>query len=98
MALLQSADVRSARRRRTPAGVLFGAASVRVETRLEARNGLRVRWPGGSRELRRGERLRTEIACKYTIEGFGALQRGAGCVQTHCRTGPQRGFAVFVAR
>lgn len=77
---------------------LFDAASARVEMHLEARQGLRVQWPGGSREFRAGERLLTEIACKYTIEGFDALLRCAGYLQTHCWTDPQRGFAVFVAR
>lgn len=77
---------------------LFDAASARVEMHLEARRDLRVQWPGGGRAFRAGDRLLTEIACKYTIESFDALLRGAGYLQTHCWTDAQRGFAVFVAR
>ena len=77
---------------------LFDPASARVEMYLEARRDLRVQWPGGGRDFRLGERLLSEIACKYTIEGFDALLRSAGYVQTHCWTDAQRGFAVFVAR
>jgi dimethylhistidine N-methyltransferase len=77
---------------------LFDAAAARIEMHLEAHGDLRVSWPGGSRGFRRGERLLTEIACKYTVEGFDASLRSAGYLQTHCWTDPHRSFAVFVAR
>ena len=76
----------------------FDAASARVEMHLQARSDLRVQWPGGSRAFRQGDRLLTEIACKYSVEGFDTLLRRAGYGQTHAWTDPLRSFAIFVAR
>jgi L-histidine N-alpha-methyltransferase len=69
-----------------------------VEMHLQARCDLQVRWPGGSLSRRAGERVHTENACKYTVEGFDALLRNAGYSNTRCWTDPQGWFAVFVAR
>ena len=77
---------------------LFDAAHARIEMHLEARRDLQVRWPGGSLRRRAGERVLTEIACKYSVEGFDALLRRAGYRHTRCWTDPQRWFAVFVAQ
>lgn len=77
---------------------LFDATHSRVEMHLEAKRDLQVRWPRASVRRRAGERVLTEIACKYTVEGFDALLRRAGYLHTRCWTDPQRWFAVFVAR
>ena len=76
---------------------LFDAAHSRIEMHLEARCDLQVRWPGASLRRRAGERVLTEIACKYTVEAFDALLRRAGYVHTRCWTDAQAWFAVFVA-
>ncbi len=76
---------------------LFDAAQSRIEMHLEARCDLQVQWPGGRLLRRAGERVHTEHACKYTVEGFDALLRRAGYNRTRCWTDPQRWFAVFVA-
>ena len=77
---------------------LFDAARSRVEMHLEARCDLQVRWPGGTLRRSAGERVLTEVACKYTVEGFDTLLRRAGYMHTRCWTDPQRWFGVFVAR
>lgn len=76
---------------------LFDAAHARIEMHLEARCDLQVRWPGASLRRKAGERVLTEIACKYTVEGFDALLRRAGYSHTRCWTDAQAWFAVFVA-
>jgi len=76
---------------------VFDAAQARVEMHLEARCELQVRWPGGGLVRRAGERVHTENACKYSIEGFDTLLRRAGYTRTRCWTDPQGWFAVFVA-
>ncbi len=76
---------------------VFDAARSRVEMHLEARCDLQVRWPGGGLIRRAGERVHTESACKYSVEGFDALLRRAGYTRTRCWTDPQDWFAVFVA-
>ncbi len=77
---------------------LFDAARSRVEMHLEARADLQVRWPQASVRWRAGERVLTEIACKYTVEGFDALLRRAGYAHARCWTDARCWFAVFVAR
>jgi L-histidine N-alpha-methyltransferase len=76
---------------------VFDAARARVEMHLEARCDLQVRWPGGRLLRRAGERVHTENACKYSVEGFDTLLRRAGYTRTRCWTDPQGWFAVFVA-
>jgi L-histidine N-alpha-methyltransferase len=75
----------------------YDAAQARVEMHLEARCDLQVSWPAGQLRRRAGERVHTEDACKYTVEGFDALLRRAGYSSTRCWTDPQGWFAVFVA-
>ena len=77
---------------------LFEAAPARVEMHLEARCDLVVQWPGARRAFRQGERLLTEIACKYDRPGFDTLLREAGYAHTRCWTDARESFAVFVAR
>ena len=77
---------------------VFDAAQARVEMHLEARCDLQVRWPGGTLVRRAGERVHTENACKYSVEGFDALLRRAGYTRTRCWTDAQGWFGVFVAQ
>ena len=77
---------------------VFDAALARVEMHLEARCDLQVHWPGGTLVRRAGERVHTENACKYSVEGFDALLRRAGYTRTRCWTDAQGWFGVFVAQ
>jgi L-histidine Nalpha-methyltransferase len=75
----------------------FDAAESRIEMHLEACEDLVVRWPGGARPFRAGERLHTENSYKYTLGGFDALLRNAGLVPRAHWTDAQGWFAVFWA-
>jgi len=75
----------------------FDAATSRVEMHLEAREAITVRWPGGERSFKAGQRIHTENSCKYSVEGFDALLRRAGYAHTRCWTDEQGWFAVFAA-
>jgi dimethylhistidine N-methyltransferase len=75
----------------------FDEAASRIEMHLEARQAQTVRWPGGERAFKAGERIHTENSCKYTVEGFDALLRRAGYAHTRCWTDEQGWFAVFAA-
>lgn len=50
----------------------------RIEMHLVSRRRQRVRLCGEIFEFAQGEPLHTEISCKYTVDGFGALARAAG--------------------
>jgi dimethylhistidine N-methyltransferase len=76
---------------------LFDAAQSRVEMHLEARQALRVQWPGGERHFAAGESLHTENAYKWTLPGFAALLRDAGCTPVQHWVHAPGGFAVFLA-
>ena len=75
----------------------FDTTASRIEMHLEARQALTVRWPGGERSFKAGERVHTENSCKYSVEGFDALLRRAGYAHTRCWTDEQGWFAVFAA-
>jgi len=75
----------------------YDAGRARIEMHLEARCDLQVHWPGGHLSRRAGERVHTENAYKYSVEGFASLLRRAGYTDSRCWTDPQGGFAVFVA-
>jgi dimethylhistidine N-methyltransferase len=75
----------------------FDEARSRIEMHLEARQAVAVRWPGGERLFKEGERIHTENSCKYTVEAFDALLRRAGYTSTRCWTDGQGWFAVFAA-
>jgi L-histidine Nalpha-methyltransferase len=77
---------------------LYNAAESRVEMHLEARADVTVRWPGGQREFKAGERLHTENSHKYSVDGFQSLLRSAGFDTPVCWTDPQGWFAVFWAQ
>jgi L-histidine Nalpha-methyltransferase len=76
---------------------LWNAAAQRVEMHLEAREALTVRWPGGERVFLKGERIHTENAHKWTVDGFAALLREAGFASTQPWTDPRQRFPLFPA-
>jgi dimethylhistidine N-methyltransferase len=76
---------------------VYVAERSRIEMHLQAREDLRVRWPGGSRIFEAGERLHTENSCKYTVEGFGELLQQAGFARPVHWTDANGWFAVFWA-
>lgn len=76
---------------------LFDAAQSRIEMHLQAREPLVVRWPGHERAFAAGERMHTENAYKWTLEGFSALLAAAGLVRQRHWTDAAGGFALFVA-
>ena len=75
----------------------FDADASRVEMHLEAREALRVSWPGGGRRFAAGERIHTENSCKYTAEDFAALLVEAGFEAPKLWTDSNRWFALFWA-
>ena len=76
---------------------LWNEAAQRVEMHLEAREALRVNWPGHSRTFLKGERIHTENACKWTLDGFAALLREAGWRQTQAWCDARQRFALVLA-
>ncbi|MEP7058403.1 MAG: L-histidine N(alpha)-methyltransferase [Caldimonas sp.] len=75
----------------------FDSARSRIEMHLEARAAITVRWPGGERAFRAGERIHTENSYKYTADGFADLLRAAGFGAPVRWTDPDEWFAVFWA-
>lgn len=76
----------------------WNEAEQRVEMHLEAREALRVSWPGHSRTFLKGERIHTENACKWTVDGFRALLREAGYTAVQAWTDARRRFALLLAQ
>jgi dimethylhistidine N-methyltransferase len=76
---------------------LFNAAESRIEMHLQAQQNLTVRWPGGERAFRGGERIHTESSYKYTVGSMSTLLRRAGFTQINYWTDPAGWFAVFWA-
>jgi uncharacterized SAM-dependent methyltransferase len=64
---------------------------------LQARRAVTVRWPGAQREFAAGERILTEISCKYTRDGFAALLEQAGFAPPTAWSDPLGWFAVYWA-
>ena len=75
----------------------FDEARSRIEMHLEARRALVLHWPGGERVFAAGERIHTENAYKYQVEGFDGLLNAAGWSRTRAWTDARGWFAVFVA-
>ena len=69
----------------------------RIEMHLEATRDLRVQWPGGGRDFRRGQRIHTENSYKHTVPGFRALLADAGLRSVGHWTDASGWFAFFVA-
>lgn len=76
----------------------YNPAASRVEMHLEAREDLRVRWPGGQRAFLRGERIHTENSYKYRLESATALLEEAGFHAGGIWLDQERWFAVIHAR
>jgi dimethylhistidine N-methyltransferase len=76
---------------------LWNEAASRIEMHLEAREAQTVRWPGAERRFAAGERIHTESSCKWTVEGFSALLRDAGCTRLQPFVDERGWFAVFLA-
>jgi uncharacterized SAM-dependent methyltransferase len=76
---------------------LFNAQASRIEMHLQARETLRVRWPGHERSFAEGERIHTENSYKWTPAGFDSLLREAGFAQVRCWRDAREWFGMFLA-
>jgi dimethylhistidine N-methyltransferase len=72
----------------------YASAHSRIEMYLEARRDLQVRWAGGSRRFRAGERIHTENSYKYRLAEFETQLRRAGFAAVRSWTDPAHWFAV----
>lgn len=70
----------------------------RIEMHLEAARNLTVRWDGGERQFRQGQRIHTENSYKYTREGFLQLLEGAGFGRSRTWTDARGWFLVCHAQ
>jgi dimethylhistidine N-methyltransferase len=75
----------------------YDAVAARIEMHLEARETLRVRWPGAQRDFAAGERIHTENSHKWTVPAFQALLARAGYGATRHWCDDAGRFAVFLA-
>lgn len=75
---------------------LWNEAEQRIEMHLEAREALRVDWHGQSRMFLKGERIHTENAYKWSVDGFAALLREAGFGAVQAWSDER--FALLLAR
>ena len=70
----------------------------RVEMHLEARDEVVVRWNGGERKFRKGERIHTENSYKYARHDFLQLLERAGFGSVRTWTDEHEWFMVCHAR
>lgn len=70
----------------------------RIEMHLEARRSVSVRWRGGVRHFRQGERIHTESSYKYSRHGFLQLLERAGFGAVRTWTDEREWFMVCHAR
>jgi len=75
----------------------FDAAHSRIEMHLEAKRGLRVRWPEGTREFAQGQRIHTENSYKYRPQDFRAMLERAGFSRVEAWTDDRQWFALYYA-
>ena len=73
---------------------LFNRDLARIEMWLEAETDMTVRWPGGERQFRKGERILTEISTKWTVSRLTTLLQQAGFGDVRCWTSADDSFAV----
>jgi len=73
---------------------LFNSQASRIEMHLEARRDLTVRWPGGLRAFRQGERIHTENSYKYALTDFKTLLEQAGFSRVQAWTDTNDWFAL----
>lgn len=76
---------------------LYNEKASRIEMHLQAKQALRVAWPGGQRTFTKGQRLHTENSYKYTVDGFANLLKSAGFGQVQHWSDGQEWFGVFYA-
>ena len=72
----------------------FNKALGRIEMHLEAKRSIAVRWRGGQRVFREGERIHTECSYKYTRHGFLQLLERAGFGRINSWTDERGWFMV----
>ncbi|MBE0624676.1 MAG: L-histidine N(alpha)-methyltransferase [Burkholderiales bacterium] len=72
----------------------FNTAASRIEMHLEARHDLSVRWPGGTRAFRQGQRIHTENSYKYALTDFKTLLARAGFDRIQAWTDANDWFAL----
>ncbi|OWW19748.1 L-histidine N(alpha)-methyltransferase [Noviherbaspirillum denitrificans] len=70
----------------------------RIEMHLEARRSVTIRWDGGERRFRQGERIHTENSYKYTRHDFLQLLERAGFGSVQTWTDDREWFMVCHAR
>ncbi len=75
----------------------YAEAERRIEMHLEARRDLSVRWPGGERRFRAGERVLTEYSYKHEPAHLTELLAAAGWSTAGIWTDPDQQFAIAVA-
>ena len=75
----------------------YNAEASRVEMHLQARSAQTVRWPGGVRHFKAGERMHTENSYKWTPEAFAAVLCEAGFGVAERWTDERGWFGVFWA-
>lgn len=76
---------------------LWNEAHQRIEMHLETVRPQQVRWDGGARRFKAGERILTEYSHKYTLDGFGRMLRAAGWTPHRVWTDERGAFAVVLA-
>ncbi len=76
----------------------FNSADSRIEMHLEAVRAVTVRWPGGERQFKQGERIHTENSYKWQTTDFADLLVAAGFNGPQCWTDERGWFAVFWAQ
>mgnify|MGYP001575209133 CR=1 FL=1 len=73
---------------------LFNTEASRIEMHLEARRDITVRWRGGARDFRQGQRIHTENSYKYALPEFKALLAQAGFSRVQAWTDENNWFAL----
>lgn len=76
----------------------FNPEQSRIEMYLEARHTHTVKWQGGERHFREGERIHTENSYKYTPENFVQLLQQSGLTVIRTWSDANNWFMVCHAR
>jgi len=76
----------------------FNPEQSRIEMYLEARHTHTVKWQGGERRFREGERIHTENSYKYTPDSFVQLLQQSGLIVTRTWSDVDNWFMVCHAR